>query len=122
MIWSLVLSISIIVIILFYGLTSTIVATNNVVVLSTDFDDHADLIEIRCGFPGSHIWYRDRIVKYSDKALYVTVIASWLDVPGTKGDPFTISIPNTYGEIHAIYLQGRDHSDLRLLWSSVGKS
>lgn len=72
-------------------------------------------IDMRGGyFAASAIWYAGYEAEYRDEALYVKIIVSNRERQ-YQGDPFSVSIPNTYGTIKAVYLEGYQ-GDTRMIW------
>ena len=65
----------------------------------------------------SAVWYYDHTVHYRDGALFITVTGNQVvKLPQSTSVPFTIAIPNTYGPIKTIYLEGRGGEEDRMIW------
>jgi len=67
-------------------------------------------------FAGSSMWYSGYSTKYNNGVLSVKIQARSIKFPGATNDPFTISIPNTYGDIHKIRLSGGSNFQDRVIW------
>lgn len=110
-----VLVVAIVAVAILVRVSTFISDTNDVVILSTVITN--ETIQLRGGFSGSQVWFSDYDVEKNGDSLYVKIVGSSIKFPWMEGDPFVVIIPNTYGDIDAIYLQGGDPSDQELIWS-----
>lgn len=66
---------------------------------------------------GSAVWYGGYRSKYQDGLLTVSVLGKPIKLPGSKSDPFTITIPNKYGDVRMIELSG-GKDNFKIIWRS----
>ncbi|GEM_PF-2371339 len=72
-------------------------------------------VSINGSLSASALWYYGYETEYRDAALYVRIKGGSINLPNSSGD-FMISIPNTFGIIDKIYLQGSAANDIKLIW------
>ena len=97
-----------------YVLSHGATSPANVRVSSVQVTDST--ISVEGEFMGSAQWYNGYAASYKDGVLYVKLQVSSIPLPWLKGDPFTISIPNTYGSIEQMYLQGSGSEGDKQIW------
>lgn len=72
-------------------------------------------ISITGGFMDSASLYRGFSADYRDHALYVQIQGNIISFPKSSGD-FHLDIQNKYSDVHKIYIQGSNDTDLELVW------
>lgn len=108
------------------GVLAVIVVVGAIIVsLGSSVDPHTllvqsvhtttDAITIQLTPTASAIQFRNYTVEAKDGALYVTIVGSYTSL-FAKEWPGTISIPNTYGTLSAIYLKGQGHEEDVMIW------
>ena len=97
----------------YYAARGEISPTSLIAVLNTNAT--SEKIDISGTYMASAMWYKGYEVEYGNGALYIKIRGSSIHTPGTYGE-FTISLPNTYGNVNSIYLQGASHDDVKLVW------
>lgn len=69
-------------------------------------------------FAGSAMWYSGYSATYQDGVLTVTIRARSVPLPGSMDDPFTVSIPNTYGSVREVRVSGGDGFTDKVIWTA----
>jgi|GEM_PF-2583541 len=72
------------------------------------------VISISGGFASSATWSAGYKTQYSNGSLYIKIIGSGINYSDLNGD-ISLSIPNTYNEIKAVYLVGAPESEV-MIW------
>ena len=97
-----------------YVLSHGHTSTSNIHVSSVSVS--SSTVSFTGGFAGSAMWYNGYTATYTDGSLYLDIQVSSIQLPGMAGDPFTVSIPNTYGNIKQIYLRGQGAEGDKQIW------
>ena len=97
-----------------YVLSHGHTSTDNIHVSSVSVS--SSTVSFTGGFAGSAMWYNGYTATYKDGSLYLDIQVSSIQLPGLAGDPFTVSIPNTYGDIKQIYLRGQSAEGDKQIW------
>ncbi|MBD7967472.1 hypothetical protein [Paenibacillus gallinarum] len=72
-------------------------------------------ISLTGGIIDSASLYKGYKVDYRDHALYVQIQGNLLSLHKSSGD-FHLNIKNKYKDLHKIYIQGSDKTNLELVW------
>ncbi|MHA6480941.1 hypothetical protein ACX1C1_03355 [Paenibacillus sp. strain BS8-2] len=84
-------------------------------IFMSDCSVKGELISLQGGLADSANKYRGYRLAYSDHALTIQIKGSLLSL-GSSGE-FDITIPNSYDDIHTIYVQGPHSTDRELACS-----
>ncbi len=79
----------------------------------------SEMITLRNGsFAGSSMWYSGYSAQYQSGVLSIEIHARSVKIFGSADDPFTVSIPNTYGDIQQVQLSDGEGSNKLTIWNS----
>lgn len=96
--------------------SSTHITFNPQTVSFTSVSVTKEHIKISGSSASSAIGYTGYEVESNNGVLYFTIKGSLQDTPFSRIRPFDISMPNTYGNITAIYIRGANPSEDKLVW------
>ena len=109
----------VVVLILTIGLALSFILHNNVVNTSSIYISNIGVsdkkIDLSGSFSASAIFYRGYSVDYRDENLYISLKGNVFNTTNSSGE-FNISIPNKYGKIKEIYLEGATPTEKVLIW------
>lgn len=79
-----------------------------------------ETIELKkLSFVESAVWYVGYSTHYDNGVLTIKIYERGpIRFPGDQYDGFTLSIPNTYGNIHEIHLSGGGNFSDKVIWKS----
>ena len=97
-----------------FMMSNVTIASSTMSVRSIEVSDRA--IDLKLDFSASGLQYKGFVTEYRDDSLFIKINGTYIGF--FASDPSSgISIPNSYGEIKAIYLSdGADEKNSRRIW------
>ena len=108
----------VILVVIYYLFRGTTESPHWIGIMNQDISDKE--ISLQGTFAESAKAYRGYSVHYNTEILYIKIRSSIaIDIPPflSRSGDFNITIPNKFGEIKEIYLEGNNPSENKLIWS-----